>query len=169
MLLTMCCAKADAGEAAWAMDGGVAISEPKLNPLRYQILGVLPREPRSGDDIVKQLESIRPVKTSQVYPTLARLEKQGFVVLCEGVQEGKHNKRVYSTTDGGKVILIDWIGQEPDQPVLHDVLHYDFLTVKNSGWTKEPAYIIDHIRGPACLCASDHAAHGATDCRSCDY
>ncbi len=120
------------------MDGGGVISEPKLNTLCYQILGVLLREPRSGYDIVKQLENIRPVKTSQVYPTLARLERQGLVISRDVLQKGKPNKRVYSTTDDGKMILIDWIGQEPDPPVLRD----DFLTMIYSGWTKEPEEVI---------------------------
>ncbi len=86
------------------MDGGLVISEPKLNTLCYQILGVLLRKPRSGYDIVKQLENIRPVKTSQVYPTLARLEKQGLVLSHDVEQAGKPNKRVYSTTANGKAV-----------------------------------------------------------------
>ena len=101
------------------MYGAFKISDPKLNTLCYQILGVLLRQPRSGYDIVKQLENIRPVKTSQVYPTLARLEKDGLVVSIDVAQEGRPNKRVYSPTEAGKQELTQWIGQEPEPPVLY--------------------------------------------------
>lgn len=120
------------------MYGAFKISDPKLNTLCYQILGVLLRQPRSGYDIVKQLENIRPVKTSQVYPTLARLEKDGLVVSIDVAQEGRPNKRVYSPTEAGKQELTQWIGQEPEPPVLRD----DFLTMIYSGWVKEPAEVI---------------------------
>ena len=120
------------------MDGAFKIAEQKLNTLCYQILGVLLREPRSGYDIVKQLENIRPVKTSQVYPTLARLEAQGLVISRDVKQEGRPNKRVYSVTDPGKADLIAWIGSEPELPVLRD----DFLTMIYSAWTKDPAEVI---------------------------
>lgn len=108
--------------------------ELKLNTLCYQILGVLLRRPRSGYDIVKQLENIRPVKTSQVYPTLARLEKIGLVSSEEIHQTSRPNKRIYSVLEKGESVLMGWVGTEPEPPVWKD----DFLTMLYSAWTKEP-------------------------------
>ncbi|WP_112322770.1 PadR family transcriptional regulator [Oceanibium sediminis] len=110
----------------------------KLNTLCYQCLGVLLREPQSGYDIVKQLQVIRPVNTSQVYPTLMRLEKQGLVQSEELQQTGRPNKRIYTVTGAGREALTDWIGTEPEPPVLRD----DFLTMVYSAWTKEPAEVV---------------------------
>ena len=95
----------------------VADIAPNLNTLCFQILGVLLRQPRSGYEIVKQLEYVRPVKTSQVYPTLARLENYGFVVSDDVVQDGRPNKRVYSVTAAGESTVKDWIGTDPAPPI----------------------------------------------------
>jgi len=125
------------------MDGS-ALSDlrlPKLNTLCFQILGVLLREPRSGYDIVKQLESIRPVTTSQIYPTLARLEKAELVASENVLQDGRPNKRVYTVTDRGREALTGWIGSEPEPPVLRD----DFLTMLYSAWIKEPSEVVEML------------------------
>lgn len=111
--------------------------EPKsaLNNLAYQVLGVVVRVPRSGYDIVKQLEHFRPAKTSQVYPTLAKLESAGFVSAEDVEQSGRPNKKVYTATEAGRQVLTDWIGTEPEVPYYRD----DFLTMVYSGWLKSPA------------------------------
>jgi len=110
----------------------------RLSNLSHQILGVLLREPRSGYDIVKELHSFRPAKTSQVYPTLAELEEGGFVTSVDVDQKGRPNKRVYSVTDTGRAALTDWIGSEPEPPTQRD----DFLTMIYSSWTKEPSVVL---------------------------
>lgn len=109
-----------------------------LNNLSYQLLGVLSRQPRSGYDIVKQLEHFRPAKTSQVYPALARLEEAGLVASEDIAQMSRPNKRLFSVTTAGKETLISWIGTEPDVPYNRD----DFLTMVYSAWLKSPAETI---------------------------
>lgn len=66
-----------------------------LNNLSFQILGVLGCAPQSGYDIVKQLENFRPAKTSQVYPTLARLEAAGLLTARDVEQSGRPNKKFF--------------------------------------------------------------------------
>lgn len=105
-----------------------------LNNLAYQILGVVTRVPRSGYDIVKQLEHFRPAKTSQVYPTLAKLEAADLVSAEDVEQSGRPNKKVYSATPKGRQTLIDWIGTDPEVPYFRD----DFLTMIYSAWLKTP-------------------------------
>ncbi|OJY04037.1 MAG: hypothetical protein BGP04_00980 [Rhizobiales bacterium 62-17] len=113
-------------------------SPSRLSNLSYQILGVLLREPRSGYDIVKELHSFRPAKTSQVYPTLAELEEEGFVTSVDVDQKGRPNKRVYSVTETGKAILLSWVGSEPEPPTQRD----DFLTMIYSSWMKKPTEVV---------------------------
>lgn len=110
----------------------------KFNNLAHQVLGVLLREPRSGYDIVKQIQNFRPAKTSQVYPTLAKLEEGGLVVSARVAQTAKPDKRVYSVTAAGRAHLSDWIGTEPEPPYVRD----DFLTMVYSGWIKPPSEIV---------------------------
>ncbi|MGB0410873.1 MAG: PadR family transcriptional regulator [Pikeienuella sp.] len=110
----------------------------KLNNLSHQVLGVLARQPRSGYDIVKQLENFRPAKTSQVYPTLATLEDLGLVASQDVEQTSRPNKRLYTVTDKGRQQLISWIGTEPDVPYNRD----DFLTMAYSAWLQTPAETI---------------------------
>lgn len=101
-----------------------------LNNLSYQVLGVLSRAPQSGYDIVKQLENFRPAKTSQVYPTLARLEAAGLLTAQDVEQTGRPNKKIYSVTAEGNAALVRWIGSDPEPPYQRD----DFLTMVYSGW-----------------------------------
>lgn len=108
--------------------------EKKLNNLSYQVLGVLARQPRSGYDIVKQLKHFRPAKTSQVYPTLAKLEKDGLVASEDITQTSRPNKRQFTVTETGQQALIGWIGSEPDVPYKRD----DFLTMVYSAWLTTP-------------------------------
>lgn len=114
----------------------------KLNNLCYLILGVLLREPRSGYEIVKHMQSVRSIKTSQVYPTLARLEESGLLTSLDVIQTGRPNKRVHSVTKAGETALRDWVGTEPDTPVVRD----DFVTMIYSSWIKEPEEVIELIR-----------------------
>lgn len=116
----------------------MAGSQKKLNNLSYQVLGVLARQPRSGYDIVKQLEHFRPAKTSQVYPTLAKLEEQGLVASQDVAQTSRPNKRLYTVTEAGQLELIAWVGTEPDAPYNRD----DFLTMVYSAWLKSPEDVL---------------------------
>lgn len=114
----------------------------KLNNLCYLVLGVLMREPRSGYEIVKHIQSVRAVKTSQIYPTLARLEKAGLITSRDVMQTRRPNKRVHSVTEAGAAALRDWVGTEPDVPVLRD----DYATMLYSSWLKPPEEVIAMIR-----------------------
>lgn len=112
--------------------------DKRLNNLSYQVLGVLARQPRSGYDIVKQLAHFRPAKTSQVYPTLAKLEDAGLVASEDVAQTSRPNKRLFAVTDAGRQELIGWVGTEPDVPYNRD----DFLTMVYSAWLKTPSEAI---------------------------
>ncbi|PSF13296.1 hypothetical protein C7H09_01395 [Marinobacter fuscus] len=105
-----------------------------FNTTTYLVLGILLREPKSGYDIVKELASFRPAKSSQIYPILAKLEANGFVDCTQVQQDGKPNKKVYSVTSTGKAKLEAWLDTEPEPPVIRD----DFLSMVYSVWIKEP-------------------------------
>ncbi|MBS0473886.1 MAG: PadR family transcriptional regulator [Proteobacteria bacterium] len=116
----------------------MAQSDKQLGNLAHQVLGVLLREPRSGYDIVKQIQNFRPAKTSQVYPTLARLQDMGFVTSTLVTQSARPDKRVYEVTEAGRAHLSTWIGSEPEPPFARD----DFLTMVYSAWIKSPEEVL---------------------------
>jgi DNA-binding PadR family transcriptional regulator len=114
-----------------------------FNTTTFLVLGILLREPRSGYDIVKELASFRPAKSSQIYPILAKLEKNGYVDCTQVNQDGKPNKKVYSVTSQGKAKLEEWLDTQPETPVIRD----DFLSMLFSVWIKEPETLERLIKG----------------------
>lgn len=105
-----------------------------FNTATHLVLGILLRKPRSGYDIVKVLATFRPAKSSQIYPILAKLEKNGFLDCQHVNQDGKPNKKIYSVTPTGKAELESWLDTSPEPPVIRD----DFLSMFFSVWIKEP-------------------------------
>lgn len=102
----------------------------RLNPLSYQILGVIARSPSSGYDVMKTLKRFRPVKVSQVYKALSIMEAAQLVVAQEVVQHGKPNKRLHELTDAGSEAIKDWIAGPTTNPVLND----EFVSKAFSLW-----------------------------------
>lgn len=105
-----------------------------FNTATYLVIGILLRKPRSGYDIVKVLATFRPAKSSQIYPILAKLEKNGYVDCQHVNQDGRPNKKIYSVTPSGKTELESWLDTSPEPPVIRD----DFLSMFFSIWTKDP-------------------------------
>lgn len=86
---------------------------PKENTTRFIILGLLNHESLSGYDIKKKIDGMISyfwdVGYNQIYPSLAALEKEGFV--SKTVEKGGKGPRrhVYSITDAGRKLLGDWL------------------------------------------------------------
>src|ERR1700730_6003540 len=51
----------------------------------------------------------------QIYPTLERMEHDGWISGREVIQKGRPNKRVYSITTKGREVLVEWL-QSPFEP-----------------------------------------------------
>ena len=84
--------------------------------LPHVLLGML-AEPASGYELKQQFEqSVRHfwyAELSQIYPALARLEKEGMLV-SEMVTSSKGpSKKIYSRTTDGKKALKSWIAEGP--------------------------------------------------------
>jgi DNA-binding PadR family transcriptional regulator len=107
----------------------------KFNTITYSVMGILLRQPRTGYDVVKDLKSFRPAKSSQIYPILANLEKAGHARVELAPQTGRPDKKIYELTDSGKALLLNWLDTEPEPPVTRD----DFLSMLFSVWAKGPA------------------------------
>ena len=92
-----------------------------MNALAYALLSMLYRKPFSGYDLKKMMELFWQAKHSQIYPLLAKLEKEELVTFELINQSSKPDKKIYSITDKGMAMLKSWIVDEPAAvPVMRD-------------------------------------------------
>jgi len=84
--------------------------------LPHVLLGML-AEPASGYDLKQRFEqSVRHfwyAELSQIYPALAKLEKQGMLRSKKAPSEKGPSKKVYSRTARGKKALQAWLADGP--------------------------------------------------------
>ena len=83
--------------------------------LKYALLGFLNYGSYSGYDL-KQLMDVSTsnfwhAKQSQIYTTLKKMERDGFVISHVESQESRPNRRVYDITESGRVDLKKWFSQ----------------------------------------------------------
>jgi DNA-binding PadR family transcriptional regulator len=110
----------------------------KFNTITYSVMGILLRHPRTGYDVVKDLQSFRPAKSSQIYPILAKLQQHGHATCEVHPQIGRPDKKLYKLTHSGKALLSMWLDTDPEPPVTRD----DFLSMLFSAWSKGPKSIV---------------------------
>ena len=81
--------------------------------LKHAILGLLNYEPMTGYDLKKTIDiSINhfwPAVQSQIYTTLAKMEKEGWVTVETIPQESLPPRKVYSLTPTGRAEFVDWL------------------------------------------------------------
>jgi PadR family transcriptional regulator AphA len=85
--------------------------------LEYAILGFLNYHPYSGYDLKKIFDtSVRhfwQADQSQIYRTLSRLTKHGYVEMEKVLQEDRPDRKVYHITQVGRAELIKWLSSPP--------------------------------------------------------
>ncbi|GBD22662.1 hypothetical protein HRbin29_00301 [bacterium HR29] len=114
--------------------------------LRYAILGLLAREELSGYEITKRFdESVGYfwfAHAQQIYPELARLEREGLVSSRLVRQSGRPDKRLYRISPEGLAALRQWV-TTPSPPTL---VKDEFLVkVYNYGFA-DPAAALSALR-----------------------
>jgi PadR family transcriptional regulator, regulatory protein AphA len=91
-----------------------------LKPPSYLMLGMLRLGARSGYAIKKAADvSTRffwPTSLAQVYPELARLEREGFVTRREDPR-GARARSAYEITDKGEAALLAWLRSTREAPL----------------------------------------------------
>jgi len=109
-----------------------------VRTLGYAVLSLLSREDLSGYDLKRWME--RPLgyfwsaRHSQIYPELARLEEEGFVVHHVVEQQERPDKKVYGITASGREVLRIWITEPPVERPARDELVLKAYSV----WLAEP-------------------------------
>lgn len=97
--------------------------------IKYAILGLLSRDPKTGYDLKRILTDSPALYWSdddnQIYKTLIQLLKENFVTNEVQKQAGSPAKKVYSITAGGLTELKKWVASTPEP-----------LRIKNSFFVK---------------------------------
>lgn len=99
--------------------------------LPHILLGIL-TEPRSGYEIKQLFDgSLRHfwfAELSQIYPALKKLESGGFLLATTAPSDKGPDKRVYSRTEAGRAMLMDWLAEGPvNAPVRHGFMAQVFF------------------------------------------
>lgn len=109
-----------------------------MSVLRYALLGVLARSPRTGYELSKVMA--RPVayfwsaNHSQIYPELRRMESAGLIEAETVPGPGPRDTRRLSITAGGASALRAWLRQP--SPVSAD--RDEFVVRVHSLWLLDP-------------------------------
>ncbi|GLY05765.1 MULTISPECIES: PadR family transcriptional regulator [Actinoplanes] len=81
----------------------------------HVLLGLLAGGPRHGYDLKRahdeRLPKAKPIAYGQVYATLGRLERDGFVAPSGQDQESGPERTSYELTDSGRRRLDDWLAE----------------------------------------------------------
>ncbi len=104
----------------------------------HTLLGLLEVAPRHGYDLKRAYDAHfgqdRPLKAGQVYSTLGRLERDGFVVVAGTGREGGPDRTTYAVTREGVTDLDRWFSQpEGPAPYLQPVLFAKVVLALQSG------------------------------------
>ena len=88
--------------------------------LELALLGLIAEQhPRSGYDLVQtfriSMVHYWHAHPGQIYPTLERMERDGWIAGREVIQRGRPNKRVYTIAAEGRRVLLEWL-QSPYEP-----------------------------------------------------
>jgi PadR family transcriptional regulator AphA len=91
-----------------------------MNTLSYGLLCILATDNYSGYDLMLKIQPFWQAKHSQIYPLLAKLEKEGLVEFEQVLQTDKPDKKIYSITEKGLGELKEWMAQPTSEPVMRD-------------------------------------------------
>ncbi|SDS58532.1 transcriptional regulator, PadR family [Paenibacillaceae bacterium GAS479] len=110
-----------------------------MSSTKFVLLSLLAREPLSGYDMKLQMKNrvdfFYKINNNQLYPTLSKLEEEGFVQLQAYERESyRPARKVYKITDAGIECLKDWV-KEPGS-------WEEFLLKQYSSWLVEPEILI---------------------------
>lgn len=109
--------------------------------VQHTLLGFMETSPRHGYELKRSYDDLfaemRPLRFSQIYATLARLERDGLVELVDGEPGGGPERKTYAITDDGVTDLEQWFGEpEPAQSPIDSTL---FLKVTLALLSGRPA------------------------------
>jgi len=103
-------------------------------PVKHAILGILKEAPRHGYELKsifdERIGNFWNLNYGQIYTTLDRLEKEGFVSGIEEEQDSRPDKKVYDISPKGVQELERWLQEPATKPrPLRDELFIKLLFI----------------------------------------
>ena len=115
--------------------------------LKYTLLGFLNYGPMTGYEIKKHIDNSTQffwnARLSQIYPTLKRLDENGWTESEVMPQKGKPDKKFYAITEKGRTALEAWLDEFPSE--LAPSKQSDLLRIFFAGELKTES-ILTHLR-----------------------
>ena len=114
----------------------------------HVLLGLLSGGPRHGYDLKRahdeRLPQGKPLAFGQVYATLGRLERDGFVEQSGQDREGGPDRTSYALTDVGRAKLAEWLAAvEPPAPYVTSTLFAKVIvSLLASGTAAATSYLV---------------------------
>jgi DNA-binding PadR family transcriptional regulator len=117
-----------------------------MTTLGYALLSLLACESLSGYDLAQTMKSrvsyFWHARHSQIYPELAKLEQQGYVLHTVVEQQDRPDKKLYTITEEGIAQLRQWVVQDTEVPGVRDEL----VLKAYSLWLADPQQAIELFR-----------------------
>ena len=107
--------------------------------MKYHILALLATAPAHGYELKQAIDELfgaiqPPMNAGQIYTTLSRLERDGFVEPLEVVeQEDRPTKKVYQLTPSGHQALYEWWNASVEGPYLKDEFFSKLILARATG------------------------------------
>src|SRR4249919_722354 len=94
--------------------------------VEHALLVSLSERPASGLDLARRFDKsigfFWQASHQQIYKTLGRMEKDGWVTSTVVVQQGRPDKRVYDVSDAGRLAVQAWLATPTDASPLRSEL-----------------------------------------------
>ena len=101
----------------------------KMNTLSYGLIGLLTTEPYTGYGLILKMQSFWHVTHSSIYPILAALQKERLVEYISIEQTDKPNKKVYSITNKGLILVNEWLRGDVKEAKPKDEMYLKFYCI----------------------------------------
>ncbi len=114
--------------------------------VRQSLLALLAKEPAHGYELKQALETIfggayPSPNIGQIYVTLGRLEKDGFVRSVDVEQANRPNKKVYYITATGREALETWVEEPTEGPRVRDEFFMKLVLAPMTGLSDRMALV----------------------------
>jgi DNA-binding PadR family transcriptional regulator len=119
--------------------------------MKYLFLSLLSQAPTHGYDLLQTYDDLfsavlPPLNAGQIYTTLSRLERDGWVQKYPVEQDGKPDKRVYELTEDGRQALLNWLDKPLSGPRIKDNFYLKLISAQASDMI-DPQQLIENQRG----------------------
>ncbi|GIH61040.1 MULTISPECIES: PadR family transcriptional regulator [Microbispora] len=114
--------------------------------MRQSLLALLAKEPAHGYELKQALETIfgdayPSPNIGQIYVTLGRLEKDGYVRSVDVEQANRPNKKVYYITATGREALETWVEEPTEGPRVRDEFFMKLVLAPMTGLSDRMALV----------------------------